>query len=130
MGPTGPQGPQGPTGEVGAQGRVGVVARWISYREFWFENGSANIPRSETNKLAEVASYMKNNSSLQIGIDASMDPRGTDARDQDLCNRRVKSIREALIEAGVPANRIAAGAFGDKELRRDRRVEVLFRTAQ
>ena len=47
---------------------------------------------------------------------------------QDLSDRRVKGIRDSLIQAGVPAEKISAGEFGDKQLRRDGRVEVLIRT--
>jgi len=49
---------------------------------------------------------MQQNPSLQVGIDGSMDPRGTDPRNQDLSNRRVGAVRDALIQAGVPAYRI------------------------
>jgi outer membrane protein OmpA-like peptidoglycan-associated protein len=72
---------------------------------------------------------MNRNPSLKIGIDGTMDPRGTDVHNQNLCDRRVKTIRDALVEAGVPAHKISVGAYGDVELRRDRRVEVLFATA-
>jgi outer membrane protein OmpA-like peptidoglycan-associated protein len=53
-----------------------------------------------------------------------VDPRGTDPRNQDLSDRRVGAVRDALIGA-VPAYRIQTGAFGDTRLTRDRRVEVL-----
>jgi outer membrane protein OmpA-like peptidoglycan-associated protein len=52
-----------------------------------------------------------------------------DPRNQDLSDRRVNTVRDALIQAGVPAYRIQAGAFGDTGLRRDRRVEVLISTS-
>ena len=50
-------------------------------------------------------------------------------KNHDLSNRRVKAVRDALINAGVPAYKIKSGAFGDPQTRRDRRVEVLFNTA-
>jgi len=34
-----------------------------------------------------------------------------------------------LIQAGVPAYKIQTGAFGDAQLTRDRRVEVLISTS-
>lgn len=123
------RGPQGATGETGAQGRPGFVDCWTPYREFWFDYGSADIHGSDAMKVTEIATYMNQNPSLEIGIDGSMDLRGTDPRDQDLADRRVKAIRDALVEAGVPTNRIKTGAFGDLDLRRDRRVEVLFASA-
>jgi outer membrane protein OmpA-like peptidoglycan-associated protein len=52
-----------------------------------------------------------------------MDPR--DPRGQEIGNRRVSTVRDALIQAGVPAHRIQTGAFGDSGRRNDRRVEVL-----
>jgi outer membrane protein OmpA-like peptidoglycan-associated protein len=105
------------------------VSCWTSYREFWFDYGSAEMDDSDAKMVAEIATYVKKNPSLDIGIDGSMDPRGTDPRDQDLANRRVKAIHDALVKAGVPANKIKAGAFGDLKLRRDRRVEVLYATS-
>jgi outer membrane protein OmpA-like peptidoglycan-associated protein len=46
-----------------------------------------------------------------------------------LSNRRVSAVRDALIQAGVPVYKIQSGTFGDARLTRDRRVEVLIRTA-
>ena len=57
-----------------------------------------------------------------------MDTTGTDPRNQDLSDRRISAVRQALIRAGVPTSRIQAGTFGDMDLTRDRRVEVLVRT--
>jgi outer membrane protein OmpA-like peptidoglycan-associated protein len=107
-----------------------VLDCWTSYRDFWFQNNSAEIQGSEHGKLAEVATYMKANPSLDIGIDGSLNARGTSTRDRELSDLRVGAIRSALIEAGVSAANIKVGAFGDPELRRDGRVEVLIATAK
>jgi hypothetical protein len=66
-------------------------------------------------KVSEIAAYMNQNPSLQLGIDGSS-------------NSRVNAVRDALIRTGVPSSKIRAGAFGDAQLRRDQRVEVLVRT--
>lgn len=128
-GPAGARGPQGPTGAMGEQGRVGVVACWTSYRDFWFQNESADLQTSEMDRFEEIATYMNRNPSLQLGIDASVEPRGTNGHDQGLADRRVKSIHDALVKAGVPTHKISVGSYGDVELRRDRRVELLIATA-
>jgi outer membrane protein OmpA-like peptidoglycan-associated protein len=80
-------------------------------------------------KVSEIARYMKKNPSLTLGLDGSMDPRGTDPRNQDLCDHRVSAIRDALVQAGVPTSRIQNGAFGDTHLAHDRRVAALLCTA-
>jgi len=80
--------------------------------------------------VSEIAAYMKQNPSLRIGIDGSMDPRGTDPRNQDLSDRRISAVRDALIQAGVPSSKIHSGAYGDAKLARDRRVEVLISSSK
>ena len=127
-GPTGPAGAQGTAGQTGAQGPVGIVDRWTSFRELWFDFNRSDLQTSEMSKVSEVAAYMKQNPSLRVGIDGSMDARGTDPRNQDLSDRRVSAVRDALIQAGVPAAKIQSGAYGDAQLARDRRVEVLVRS--
>jgi outer membrane protein OmpA-like peptidoglycan-associated protein len=107
---------------------VGVVDRWTSFRGFMFEYNGSDLHASDQGKVADIASYMKQNPSLHVGIDGSMDPRGSDPRDQNLSDRRVGAVRDALIRAGVPADKIQTGAFGDTGLARDRRVEVLLKT--
>jgi outer membrane protein OmpA-like peptidoglycan-associated protein len=110
---------------MGAQGPAGVIGRWMSYRDFWFESGEAGIRPSDTSKVSEIAAYIKQNPSLQVGIDTFMD-----SPNQDLRDRRVNAVRDALIQAGVPAEKIWAGAFGDPKPRRNARVEVLISTSQ
>jgi outer membrane protein OmpA-like peptidoglycan-associated protein len=79
------------------------------------------------NKISEIAAYMKQNPSLRVGLDGYANPRGSDAN--NLSQRRVDAVRDALIQAGVPAGNIQAGAFGDQQLKRDGRVEVLVRSS-
>jgi outer membrane protein OmpA-like peptidoglycan-associated protein len=64
-----------------------------------------------------------------VGIDSSVDPRGADAANQNLTNQRVDSVRNALIQAGVPAARIQTGVRGDATLVRDRRLGILISSA-
>ncbi len=66
--------------------------------------------------MSEIADYMYKNPSLQLGIDGSN-------------KSRVDAVRDALIQTGVPAWKIHMGAFGDKRLTQDRRIEVLIRTS-
>jgi outer membrane protein OmpA-like peptidoglycan-associated protein len=101
------------------------VSRWTSYRDFWFAFDNSDLQASDASTVSEITAYMNQNPSLRLGIDGSTDSRGTDPRSQTLSARRIDTVRNALIQAGVPAHRIQTGAFGDQGLRRDRRVEVL-----
>lgn len=112
------------SGSTGDQGSVGRVNHWTSYREFWFETDMAEMRFSDTNKIAQIASYMNENPSVQLGIDNSMDSRSSSSS-QRLNNRRVDVIRDALVRAGVPSYRIDTGSFARAQSRRDNMVEVL-----
>ena len=127
-GPAGDAGPQGEAGATGAQGPAGVIGCWTSYRAFWFDSESANIRSSDMDQVSEIANYMEQNPSLKVGIDGSI-PGGSASSKQILAGHRVVTVRQALINAGVPASRIETGAFGNVKLAQDRRVEVLIRTS-
>ncbi len=51
---------------------------------------------SDRSQIKEIAAYMNmnQNPSLQIGIDGSMDPRGSDPRDQGLSDRRGNAVHD------------------------------------
>jgi OmpA family len=131
-GPTGysgPAGAQGAPGATGAPGPAGIVSGWTEYRAFWFAYGSADLRDSQQGTVNEIAAYLQANPSLEVGIDGSMNTHGSDPRDQDLCDRRAGAVRHALLQAGVSADRIQMGAYGDENQRRDRRVGVLLTTS-
>jgi peptidoglycan-associated lipoprotein len=87
------------------------------------------VQNNDAAKAANIAAYLKANPSLQLALDGTMATNGADPKNQALAERRVASVRNALIDAGVPASKIRTGAYGDPQTRRDRRVEVLFATA-
>jgi len=126
---TGSTGAQGDTGSKGDKGVAGIVGQWTSYRDYSFNYNDARVASADSVKTAGIAAYMRDNPSLSLGLDGSMDPNGADPKDQDLRDRRVEAVRSNLVEAGVPAHRIKVGSFGDPSTRRDRRVEVLFATS-
>jgi outer membrane protein OmpA-like peptidoglycan-associated protein len=150
QGPAGPMGLQGPAGPAGAQGPAGAagaqavaappVQQWSSFKNILFDTDRSAIRTNEMAKVTEIAVYMKKNSPVQVGIDGFADPRGTDQHNQALSERRVNAIRDALVEAGVPGDKIKTGAFGEQRLlcnestsacwQSDRRVEVLIRNGQ
>jgi hypothetical protein len=122
-GPAGFTGSKGLTGPAGPTGPAGIVPCWVSYREFWFAGSSADILDNQKAMPTEMADYVKLNPSLILGID-----NFAATGNKDLNDRRIKAVRDALIDAGLSADRIKVGDFGEPKLRRDGRVEVLVRT--
>jgi outer membrane protein OmpA-like peptidoglycan-associated protein len=111
-GATGATGSQGGVGPTGAQGSSAGNGGWSSYRDYTFNVNSDDILRSDGNKAREIADYMDRNPSARVAIDGSNE-------------RRVSNVRDAVINAGVPAYKIQTGAFGDPQVRRDGQVAVL-----
>lgn len=139
-GPVGPSGPLGPTGPPGAAGPAGPAgpagapARPLLIGDILFDFDLATIRSSETNKISEIATYMRNNPQVQLSLNGNADPRGTSPHNLALSKRRVDNVRAALVAAGVPGDRMTTDAFGEtrpkcKEAteecwQKDRRVEV------
>jgi peptidoglycan-associated lipoprotein len=83
---------------------------------------------------------MKENPTVEIGLDGHADPRGTNEYNQPLSQRRVDTVKAALVNAGIASTKIQTGAFGKTQLKcseateecwqRDRRVEVLVRRGE
>ena len=147
IGATGPMGPAGPAGPAGAQGAAGPAGpqalanpdnRLANFRDILFDFDKSDIRPNEMSKITDIAAYMQKNSLSQVDINGYADSRGTDPYNQTLSERRVNSIRNALVEAGVASDKIQSGAFGEQRplckesteacWQRDRRVDVGFRT--
>jgi outer membrane protein OmpA-like peptidoglycan-associated protein len=127
------------SGNAGAQGAVeqidshvpgATVDHWAPYRSFVFDDGRAVIRAADERQITDTAAYLARNPSLRLGINDSMDVENTSASEQRLGERRVAAVRDALIRAGTPADRIETGAFGDPKRRRNQRVGVFLLTPQ
>jgi outer membrane protein OmpA-like peptidoglycan-associated protein len=138
-GQTGMMGPQGQTGMTGLPGRAAAVeARWTPLKDIRFDFDKAEIRPAEMSKVSEIATYMSQNPSVRLGIDGSTDLlRGTNQYNVALSPQRVANVRDALIRAGVTADRMETGGFaaqrpkcndpGEQCSQRDGQVEVLVR---
>lgn len=144
-GPPGPRGPAGaagtagavgPAGPAGAQGDRGADAQWVSVPDILFEYDKADVRTDEAQKIRQIAELVKKNEHLMVRLDGHTDPRGTPRYNDSLSGRRVEAVRKALIDGGVPADRISVAAFGETRRKcdtptedcyqADRRVEVYF----
>ena len=96
---------------AGAAGAAGPQ-KWSVYRGYDFAYARDDINDNDLKKAGQVAEYINRNPSLDVALDGSS-------------TRRVHAVREALITAGVPPDKIQMGAYGDPNLRTDRHVAVL-----
>lgn len=85
----------------------------------YFDYDSAAIKTGERSKVEAVASALKADSSAKVLVEGNADERGTDEYNRALSERRALAAREALVAAGVEADRIATRGYG-----RDRPAET------
>src|SRR5437867_6905719 len=124
-GSAGPEGIEGPPGVVGAQGPAGPAGPlgakgadfvWTAFSDVLFDFDRADIRADEARKVAELASVLKSNPGYKVELEAFTDPRGPDKYNLALSRRRVEAVRSALIAAGVSAEAIRTGAYGEVTL--------------
>src|ERR1051326_1856927 len=112
-GPAGPMGPQGPAGSAGLQGPAGPMGdagvagaqgaaglKWTKFKDILFDFDKSALRSNEQAEINQIASYLQQNPGFTVGIDGHTDPRGTDNYNQALSERRVQSIKAALMRAG------------------------------
>jgi len=117
-----------------AESPVGAAAPPAAFKAVHFASDRSEIPAAEMVNIATVANYMKQHAGVFVRLDGHADPRGTDAYNVTLSQRRVDAVRDALVQAGVPAERITTVASGEGRpvctqqteecLQAQRRVEV------
>ena len=114
-------------GPAGQQTLAGGVALWTTWCDFGFDRSEARLPVSEVEIISEIAVYLAQNPSLEIGIDGSM-KSGASQSARDLSTRRAASVRDALLKAGVPVYKIRVGAFSNPDRRQEDAIQILMKT--
>jgi peptidoglycan-associated lipoprotein len=79
----------------------------------YFDFDRANVKASEAAKVQEVASKFKGeDGATDLLVEGHCDERGTEEYNRALGERRALAIRELLVAAGVPADRVHTVSFG------------------
>jgi OOP family OmpA-OmpF porin len=83
--------------------------------EVQFDNNSATLrPESET-YLDQVAAKLAELATVTGVIEGHTDSNGSAEYNQDLSERRAKSVREYLVSKGVAGSRLTAQGFGETQ---------------
>lgn len=106
------------------------------FQNLEFDANSENIRPSSFSDLDKLAVLMKENSSWKLKLGGHTDNVKDDAYNLELSKKRVESVKNYLISAGIPADRIITRHFGEKYpiadnkttegKQKNRRVEMLF----
>jgi outer membrane protein OmpA-like peptidoglycan-associated protein len=78
-----------------------------------FETNSANILPESRGGLDALALELRQNAQLRIEIQVYSDSRGSAAYNLRMSHERARALYDYLIQAGVPAERLAYQGFGE-----------------
>lgn len=105
---------------------------------FDFDKASINFDAKQV--LSTVTAILKDISNYTIKLEGHADRSGSDKYNQALSEKRVVSVRNALKENGIDANKITSLAYGERKpkiptkdgvkSRLNRRVEIVIKTAE
>ena len=117
-----------------------MVDRWESAEDISFQLNRVEIQPKCASKIARIATWVNRNPLVVVVLDPHSDQAAvfTGEVDSRLHERRVRSVRDALVAAGIAPERIRTGPVGERaplcrqataECRElNRRVEVLVAT--
>ena len=109
------RGPEGQIPQTGARNIEGRSQDREKYRAqtVYFEFDRANVKAGEASKVQEVANRFKSEDpNTDLLIEGHCDERGTEEYNRSLGERRALAVRELLVAAGVPADRVHTVSFG------------------
>lgn len=83
--------------------------------EILFPTAQSTLSPAAKAHLRQLAQLIEQRDGLVVVVDGYADARGTPEYNEQLSAARAASVRDALIEAGVPAQRITTRAEGERE---------------
>lgn len=84
--------------------------------DIYFRSGSTDIETFYPARLDAVAKLINSMHQLEIQLDGYTDRRGNKEQNIQLANKRIETVRQQLIDAGVNQNRIISQAHGEMKM--------------
>lgn len=88
-----------------------------------FATGKAEILPESRPIIDEIVSLLKGRPAWRVGVEGHTDNTGTPALNKRLSEARAKAVADAIVAAGVRANRVEAVGFGQERPIADNRTE-------
>ena len=96
----------------------------------FFDTDSSTLNESANADLKTLADWAKCHSSNAIILEGFADPRGTQDHNVKLSAARAASVRQALLDLGVPSKRIVVSVYGENGPKRKSNQEARRVTAK
>ena len=84
----------------------------VNLSDVTFATGEATLQPGARERLARISGILASHPTLRLEVEGHTDSVGSDAFNQGLSERRAESVRNYLVQQGVPAATITAAGFG------------------
>lgn len=83
--------------------------------EIYFRTGESGLDDAVANRVERLGQLINGFEDFTIVVEGHADPRGEDEFNEQLSAERAAAVRDALIRAGLPDNRITTRAAGERD---------------
>ena len=84
----------------------------LTLSEVLFDVGRATLKEGAGRTIRQLADFLRENPERRVLIEGHTDNTGSYQLNLDLSRRRAESVRSALIEGGIPGDRIRTAGYG------------------
>jgi outer membrane protein OmpA-like peptidoglycan-associated protein len=84
----------------------------VNISDVLFDTGQYTLKPAAREKLAKVSGIVLAHPGLRLEVEGHTDSVGTDALNQQLSEKRANSVRDFLVQQGIPMTSIGARGFG------------------
>jgi outer membrane protein OmpA-like peptidoglycan-associated protein len=80
-----------------------------------FDTGKNTLKAGAKSTLTKIAAQLKTNPDAKVSVEGHTDSVGTDAKNQELSEKRAGAVRDFLVSAGLPADHVTSVGKGESE---------------
>lgn len=80
-----------------------------------FDTGKNTLKAGAKSTLTKIAEQLKSNPDAKVSVEGHTDSVGTEAKNQELSQKRADAVRNFLVSAGLPADHVTATGKGEAE---------------
>lgn len=81
----------------------------------FFDTGKTTLKSGAKTTLTRIADQLKADNAIKVTVEGHTDSTGTPAKNQELSEKRAQAVRDFLVSAGVPADRVTSEGKGDTQ---------------